>query len=180
MPYPLPVDVARQDAFTNDYADPIWPFIRPERHLDILIVNDNSGDTADNYPNGTEIYHTYLNAQAAGLSRMPLIPDVQTFIGQNLHQRATFFGCNQTEGTVLIVYLPNSNYTYPSGTSTFKMAYSAEDTKGMIANRNQIASQGDDEGWPVCLACAIKHKDRGTARWPEGCEKCFQHYCYHE
>ncbi|KAK1073129.1 hypothetical protein LTR74_002095 [Friedmanniomyces endolithicus] len=80
--------------------NPIWPFIQPSRSVDVLIINDNSADTPDNFPNGTEIQQTYLNAQAAGLHKMPFIPDVSTFVSRGLNKRATFFGCNET-GTTL-------------------------------------------------------------------------------
>ncbi|TID23493.1 Lysophospholipase 2 [Venturia nashicola] len=54
--------------------NPIWPFIQPASRVQVLVVNDNSADTPDNYPNGTEILATYLRARELGLSRMPLIP----------------------------------------------------------------------------------------------------------
>ena len=105
----------------------------------MLIVNDNSADTTDNFPNGTEIRQTYLNAQADGLKKMPFIPPVSTFVSEGLNKRATFFGCNQP-GTMFIVYLPNVAYTFPSNQSTFKVEYTIPETDGMIANGVQIAT----------------------------------------
>nr|OQO31906.1 hypothetical protein B0A51_01101 [Rachicladosporium sp. CCFEE 5018] len=155
--------------------NPIWPFIQPARSIDVLIVNDNSADTSDNFPNGTEIRQTYLNAQAAGLKKMPYIPDVATFVSQGLNKRATFFGCNET-GTTFIVFLPNVNYTYPSNQPTSKLQYSVAETDGMIANGNAIATQNGAKGWSFCLACAVKNKD--TTKLPAGCNACFSKYCY--
>lgn len=156
---------------------PIWPFIQPARNVDVLIASDNSADTSDNFPNGTEVHQTYLNAQAAGLTKMPFIPDVSTFVAKGLNKRATFFGCNSTN-TVFIVYLPNVNYTFPSNQPTSKLQYSKAETDGMIKNGNQIATQNGDKNWPFCLACAVKHKD-GSAL-PSGCNACFQKYCYRQ
>lgn len=157
---------------------PIWPFIQPAHRVDVLIANDNSADTTDNFPNGTEIHQTYLNAKAAGLSKMPFIPDVDTFVSQGLNKRATFFGCGQP-GTVFIVYLPNVNYTYPSNQPTSKIEYTKAETDAMIANGVQIATQNGDSGWPKCLACAIKNVN-GAAPSQSGCKACFNKYCYRQ
>ncbi|EMC99122.1 hypothetical protein BAUCODRAFT_392388 [Baudoinia panamericana UAMH 10762] len=165
-----------EDGGASNQNNPIWPFIQPARTVDVLIVNDNSADTTNNYPNGTEIRQTYLNAQAAGLTKMPFIPTVDVFISQGLNTRATFFGCNET-GTTFIVFLPNVGYTYNSGQSTFKIEYTIPETDAMIANGNAIATQNGTAGWPFCLACAVKNKD--GASLPAGCNACFKKYCYY-
>ncbi|KAK0906207.1 hypothetical protein LTR02_006078 [Friedmanniomyces endolithicus] len=156
--------------------NPIWPFIQPARSVDVLIINDNSADTPDNFPNGTEIQQTYLNAQAAGLHKMPFIPDVSTFVSRGLNKHATFFGCNET-GTTFMVWLPNVAYTYPSGQSTAKLEYTVAETDAMIANGNAIATQNGTAGWPFCLGCAVKNRDGG--KLPAGCNACFEKYCYY-
>lgn len=159
--------------------DPIWPFIQPARSVDVLIVSDNSADTSDNYPNGTEIRQTYLNAQAASpqLTKMPYIPPVSTFVSEGLNKRATFFGCNEM-GTMFIVFLPNVPYTYDSGQSTEKLEYTIPETDAMIANGVQIANQNGTAGWSFCLGCAVKNKDSATSL-PQGCNACFEKYCYY-
>jgi lysophospholipase len=156
---------------------PIWPFIQPDRNVNVLIANDNSADTSDNFPNGTEIHQTYVRAQAVGLSKMPYIPDVATFVSEGLNKRATFFGCNET-GTMFIVYLPNVNYTFPSNEPTSKIQYSKAETDGMIANGVQIATQNGASNWPFCLACAIKNGD--GSKLPAKCNACFKQYCYYK
>lgn len=156
---------------------PIWPFIQPRRDVNVLIANDNSADTDDNFPNGTEIRQTYLRAQAVGLSKMPFIPDVDMFVSEGLNKRATFFGCNETD-TMFIVYLPNVNYTYPSNQPTIKIQYSKAETDAMIANGVQIGTQNDADNWPFCLACAIKNGD--GASLPKRCNACFKQYCYYK
>lgn len=157
----------------NPQNNPIWPFLH--RDVDVIIVNDNSADTVDNYPNGTEILNTYNAAVAAGLTRMPPIPSVDVFVSQHLNQKPTFFGCNTTD-TATIIYLPNYNYTYPSGQPTAKIQYFQNETAGMINNGVEIATYGGNEGWPLCLACGITAKSGDTL--PEGCAACLQEYCY--
>ena len=170
-------ELALSDGGEGGQNIPIWPMIQPERGVDVLIANDNSADSDDNFPTGTEIRQTYINAQAAGLSKMPFIPDVDTFVSEGLNKRATFFGCNET-GTMLVIYFPNVAYTYPSNQPTSKIQYSKEETDAMIANGVEIATQNGDENWPFCLACAIKNQD--ASNLPAGCDACFQEYCYYQ
>ena len=149
--------------------NPLFPLLQPARNVGVIIVNDNSADTSANFPDGSELHQTYLQAQLAGLTKMPAVPPTVT----NLHP--IFFGCN-TANTVTIVYLPNYNYTYPSGESTEKLQYSAAETQGMISNGNEVALQGGNAGWPQCLACAIAKKTGDTL--PAECTACFSTYCY--
>ncbi|KAK8202082.1 Lysophospholipase 1 [Zalaria obscura] len=154
--------------------NPIWPFLNADR-ADVLIVNDNSADTDDNFPNGTEIYTTYVQAQAVGLTKMPTIPPVSTFVSEGLNKRATFFGCDEADA-LTIVYLPNVNYTFTSNESTEKFQYSKAQTDAMVANGVLIADQNGDEEWPTCLGCAVLKKEAGEL--PSACTACFTKYCY--
>lgn len=181
--YPQSPKVARQPQLTlsdggqNGQNNPIWPFIQPERNVDVLIVNDNSADTDDNFPNGTEIRQTYQNAQRFGLTKMPFIPEVNTFVSQGLNKRAAFFGCDQPD-EMLIVYLPNVAYTFPSNQPTSKVQYTVSQTNRAIANGVRIATQNRNRQWPFCLACAIASKGGSGAALPRGCGACFDEYCF--
>ena len=157
----------------NYQGNPIWPFLH--RDVDVIIVNDNSADTPTNFPDGTEIYHTYLAASAAGLTKMPVIPPNTTFVAEHLNQKPTFFGCN-TPKTATIIYIPNFNYTYNSGTSTSKIQYFKNETEGIIANGVVTANYGGKGDWPLCLACGIMKKGGGAL--PTGCAACYKEYCY--
>ncbi|KAK5127855.1 hypothetical protein LTR85_004972 [Meristemomyces frigidus] len=169
-------ELAMADGGESGQNNPIWPLIQANRTIDVLIVNDNSADTTDNFPNGTEIQQTYIRAQAVGLTKMPYIPDVSIFVSKGLNKRATFFGCNET-GTTFIVYLPNVAYSYNSGQATSKLEYTKAETDAMIANGVQIATQNGTAGWPFCLGCAVKNGD--VSSLPAGCNACFEKYCYY-
>lgn len=158
-------------AFQNN---PIFPFLIPERNISAILVNDNSADL-NNYPNGSEILTTYVQSFNQGLTRMPFIPPVQTFLDQGLNTRATFFGCDD-DTKVTIVYLPNYTFSYASNTSTLQATYTANETSSIIANGVQIVSQGEKEGWGTCLACALVKKTGETL--PTECTACFEEYCY--
>jgi lysophospholipase len=157
--------------------NPIWPFLQPARGVDVMIVNDNSADTSNYFPNGSEILTTYVQSQNANLTRMPYIPSVDTFLSEGLNKRATFFGCNATD-KITIVYLPNVNITYQSNQSTLRPQYSVAETEGMIGNGVAVANQGGESGWATCLGCAIMMKT-GT-KLPAECQACFQKYCYYQ
>ena len=154
--------------------NPIFPLLQPSRGVDVIIVNDNSADS-NNFPNGSEILTTYVQSLNAGLTKMPFIPSVETFVSQGLNKRPTFFGCNDTT-KITIVYLPNVNYTFPSNEPTAKLQYSKDETEGMIANGVQIASMGGSSTWPTCLGCVFVQK-MGTVL-PSACQICFSTYCY--
>lgn len=154
--------------------NPIWPFIQDSRSVDVLIVSDNSADQ-DDWPNGTEILATYQQAQAQGLTKMPYIPPVATFVSEGLNKRATFFGCDDNS-TVTIVYLPNNDYSYASNTTTLTIQASETETNDVIANGNLIATQNGTAAWPTCLGCAIMKKTDTTL--PDECTACFSTYCY--
>lgn len=168
-------DLSLADGSFSNQNNPIWPFLQPERDVDVLLVNDNSGDSDDNFPDGSQLRQTYESAQAAGLTKMPFIPTTDVFTSQNLTKRAQFFGCDE-EDTLFVVWLPNVEYTFDSGQSTARLSYFVSDTDDMIENGNGIATQGGEEGWPFCLACAVKNADEDAL--PEGCGECFDKYCY--
>lgn len=157
--------------------NPIFPFLQPSRNISVILVNDNSADTSNNFPNGSEILTTYVQSKNAGLTRMPVIPSVDIFISKGLNTRATFFGCGDAS-KVTIVYLPNRQYSFNSGVSTGQLAYPKAETDAMIANGVVIATQGGDSEWGTCLGCAMMMKT-GQAL-PSACTACFAKYCYHE
>ena len=142
--------------------------------MDVLIVNDNSADTDDNWANGTEILHTYNMAKAAGLTRMPPIPSIDYFVSHNLTANAAFFGCHTSE-ILTIIWLPNAKFSYDSNVPTSNFDYAPNETMSMIKNGNMIATQGGDKDWPLCLACGITHKS--ATKMPDKCKVCLEKYC---
>ncbi|KAF5013293.1 hypothetical protein FDECE_688 [Fusarium decemcellulare] len=155
-------------------GNPIWPFLY-RSDVDVIIVNENSADTEDSYPNGTQIVNTYKAAVAAGLTRMPPIPPVETFVAKKLNQKPTFFGCHK-KNAATIIFIPNFNYTFESGQSTYKIQYYRNETVGMIDNGVEVGNYGGKDNWPLCLACGIMKKHGGQL--PEECVSCFKEYCF--
>ena len=176
-PYPNPFASQPSSLYLVDGGEtfqnnPIWPFLH--RQVDVLFVNDNSNDQ-DNFPNGDEIHQTYMQAQANGLTRMPLIPESAVFVAQGLNTKPTFFGCKD-DSVMSIIFLPNHQYTFNSGTSTFKLQYDPDDTDAMIRNGNAVATNNGDAAFGKCVGCVVMKKTGTTL--PEACQQCFTDYCY--
>ena len=177
---------------------PLNPVIQPMRHVDVIFAVDSSADTiapsAPNYPNGTALIATYERSEQPIMNRtsFPYIPGHDTFVALGLNNRPTFFGCNSsnvTEGDnipPLIVYLPNSPYSFESNTSTFaKLSYSLAERNAMIQNGYDVVTQANStrEGantWPTCVACAVLSRsfERNGETVPEACQQCFTDYCW--
>ncbi|OMP87987.1 Lysophospholipase 1 [Diplodia seriata] len=170
------------DGGLSNQNNPLWPLLhRGPDLIDVLIVNDNSADTDDNWPNGTEIRNTWTQAQAQlgeGKNRLPEIPTPDVFVAEGLNKRPVFFGCNATtsEELLTVVWLPNNNFTYASNVATLKLQYEPAETSDMIANGQEVATQGGDARWPACLACGIMVKSGESL--PEECDACLAEYCY--
>ena len=156
---------------------PLWPLIQPERKVDVVIANDNSQDTRDFFPNGTSLYNTYRRAETMGLTTMPLIPTPEFFVERGYSRQPTFFGCYDLS-KITIVYLPNSQYTFPSNRPDWIMKYSSEDVMGMLANGHQIATFGGSEVYKRCLGCVLLLKVTGGEGLPEFCDECMRTFCY--
>jgi lysophospholipase len=177
---------------------PLNPVIQPMRNVDVIFAVDSSADTiapsAPNWPNGTALVATFERAETNIMNKtsFPFIPGQDTFVALGLNNRPTFFGCNSSNVTSgdnippLIVYIPNSPYTFESNTSTFgKLDYSIEDRNAMILNGYNVATQANStrEGaseWPTCVACAVlsRSMERNGEQVPEACQKCMSTYCW--
>ncbi|KAK7740791.1 Lysophospholipase 1 [Cytospora paraplurivora] len=153
---------------------PVLPLLEPTRNVSVLIVNDNSSDDDEGFPDGISLVLAYEATQAGRLAgRFPTVPAAGDF---NTSQ-AQFFGCDEADA-VTVIYLPNSDWTYASNTETLQLTYTSDETDAMIWNGNQIAAQGGDESWGACLACGIMLKEVGEADLPSQCASCLTEYCW--
>lgn len=157
-------------------GNPIWPHLH--RQVDVLFANDNSGEL-NGYTDGTALRNTYLQAQIRGLTRMPFVPDNNTFVRRGYNARPTFFGCDDRDAqgrpTMIIIFLPNAHYVFPSNTDTYKLAYTLAELHGMLLNGQAVATYNGKQGFATCVACAIM-KNTG-AQLPATCAECFEEYC---
>ncbi|KAK4540881.1 hypothetical protein LTR36_008823 [Oleoguttula mirabilis] len=169
-------DLYLADGGASFQIQPIWPLIQPLRNVSVLIVGDCYGNTSSYYPGNISISYTYAQAQANNLVKMPFIPTSAVFIAQNLTSRTQFFGCDEPD-TVTIVWLPLVPYIKTaSNVDWYDLQVSEDDIASVITNGNLVATQGNDEEWPLCLACAFMKKTGPIL--PSGCVACFTKYCY--
>ncbi|KAJ0340844.1 hypothetical protein COL922a_002969 [Colletotrichum nupharicola] len=164
-------------------TNPIRPLIIPERQVDLVIVFEASSDSLMyNWVNGTNLVNSAQSA-AQGNIPFPKVPDVNTLITMNMTRQPTFFGCNDTAPTPLVLYLPNSpwsgyiNYTYT------KSSFTDNEFDLTVDNAFQLATYGNgtiDAAWPACLACATIRGSlaRLGLALPQQCQDCFAKHCW--
>ncbi|KAM0260061.1 hypothetical protein ACHAQJ_002985 [Trichoderma viride] len=168
---------------------PLHPLLLAERQVDVIFAVDGSADTETLWPNGTAMVATFNRSEAkvsANDSNFPDVPDQNTFVNLGLNNRPTFFGCSNGSNTPsgpLIVYLPNSPYTFHSNVSTFDLKYSDEERNQIIQNGYNTATRGNgtvDSNWPACVGCAILARSlvRTKTSIPAKCADCFARYCW--
>jgi lysophospholipase len=171
---------------------PLNPLIQPYRDVDVIFAIDASADTTHHWPNGTSLVATYERSlpgtRLSNGTGFPSIPDQNTFVNLGLNTRPTFFGCdasNITEAhTVpLIVYLPNSPYTYNSNISTFQLSTNDTQRDEIILNGYNVATMGNStigSDWAMCAGCAILKRSFGRTGTsvPHACAKCYDKYCW--
>ncbi|KAH8698062.1 lysophospholipase Plb3 [Phaeosphaeriaceae sp. PMI808] len=170
---------------------PLHPLLQPLRKVDVIFAVDGSADTAAPgayWPNGTALVATYQRSLLKTGHKVPFppIPDQNTFVNLGLNSRPTFFGCdtkNLTESSPLIVYIPNSPYTYNANISTFQLETNNTERNSIIQNGYNVATRGNgtlDKDWLSCIGCAILSRsfDRNGVTTPTLCGQCFQRYCW--
>ena len=170
---------------------PLISLIQKKRDLDVIFALDNSADTAESWPNGTSLvaaYQRQFSEQGKNIS-FPYVPSTETFVSSGLNKRPTFFGCDARNLTdlayipPLIVYLPNSDFSFASNTSTLQLQYSEEERLALIQNGFEAATRGNftgDSDFLGCIACAVirRKQQSSDAELPAECDACFTNYCW--
>ncbi|KAM0084035.1 hypothetical protein ACKRZS_003756 [Fusarium odoratissimum] len=163
-------------------SNPLRPLIIPDRKLDLIIVYEASSDAPNSWVNGTNLINTALTASQGNIP-FPKIPDVNTIVAQNLSFQPTFFGCNASSSTPLLLWLPNAPWTGYTNYSYAQTQFTTNQVDIALENAFQVATYGNgsvDENWPACLACAaIKGSLRRLdIEMPKQCEQCFERHCW--
>lgn len=163
---------------------PLRPLLIPERKLDFIIAYDASEDSEYLWVNGTNFLNTAKTAKQAGIP-FPRVPaSARTMVNLNITRNPTFFGCNYTEGP-LVLYLPQApwsgyvNYTY------MQSAFSDTQFDLVMENQFNMATWGNGtvaggQTWPTCLACGVIKRSltRVNMTLPDVCKQCFSQHCW--
>ncbi|EGF99285.1 uncharacterized protein MELLADRAFT_94783 [Melampsora larici-populina 98AG31] len=125
---------------------PLWPLVIPSRKMDVVFAVDARSDgrqagslTGTGYSNGTSIYNAYLKSQLPEYSAYPFpkVPDpALEFTEKGLHQRPSFFGCNET--SPLIIYFPNYYAASPTDVATVKATYTYKTYPSLSIHRKAL------------------------------------------
>jgi len=181
--------LALVDGGENLQNIPLHPLTLSQRNVDVILAIDSSADTLTSWPNGTALVATQQQS-ATGLSTnntvFPPVPDQSTFVNMGLNRRPTFFGCETTNLSnpgPLVVYLPNTPYSFYSNVSTFDLEYTTEERDKIIQNGYNIVTMGNssvDSQWPACLACAVLFRSfsRTQTSPPPECNDCYRRFCW--
>lgn len=168
---------------------PFHPLLQSNRKVDIIFAIDSSADTKMRWPNGTSMVATYErnsnHSEIADGTAFPSIPDQNTFVNLGLNSRPTFFGCDPTNSTgensaPLVVYIPNSPYTYMSNITTFTLELNNTERNDLVRNGYSVATSGNSTDWGICVGCAIISRSlhRTNTSVPRACADCFHQYCW--
>ncbi|GKZ23625.1 hypothetical protein AbraIFM66951_009902 [Aspergillus brasiliensis] len=168
---------------------PLWGLIQPARNTDFLIAWDDSQD-ADPYSwnNGTNLYNTYLAANATGLP-FPIIPPPRTMMNLNYTLHPGFFGCDANLTTTgddrapIVLYMANAPYSAYTNFSFWQTATSREQMGEVFVNSFDIVTQANgswDGEWAECVGCAAVERSlkRVGMERSRQCERCFERYCW--
>tara|TARA_R110002060_G_scaffold14674_4_gene20585 strand:+ start:172 stop:1839 length:1668 start_codon:yes stop_codon:yes gene_type:complete len=163
------------DGGESGQINPIFPMLLPQRNISVIIVSDNT-DGNNNYPSGKEMHATYLAAQAAGLTKMPFVPEASVLLAANKTSGPIFFGCGD-KSKATVVWMPNYSATAAGGNvDTSRMQYDAAASQQVITNGAAVMSQNNSKAWATCLGCAIMSDTSSTL--PSACTACFDQYCW--
>lgn len=180
------------DGGTDGQNIPLVPLLQKDRNLDVIFTFDNTENRINYWPNGSSLIATY-NRQFYSIGQNIAFPKVpsssEEFVSHGLTKKPAFFGCSSSElqnlGHVppLIVYVPNTEHSYLSNTSTYKLSYDDDEKYPMIQNGFETASRNnltDDSNWQTCVGCAVirRAQERQGALQSNECKKCFSKYCY--
>ncbi|KLO18750.1 hypothetical protein SCHPADRAFT_819403 [Schizopora paradoxa] len=187
------------DAGDDGQVIPLQPLLVEARNVDVIIAIDATNDI-DDFAFGSSLIATQNRTSSffSSAYSFPSVPmNISTFQAQNLSSRPTFFGCNESAPTPLLIYIANGapppGESAITNTTSGQATYAPVDVQAMLDQTFTIATQGrpapstdanasatSDPEWPACLACAVVDRVRaglGTER-SGVCADCFSRYCW--
>lgn len=168
---------------------PLWGQIQPARKSSFIIAWDDDNDALPyGWNNGTNLYHTYLQANATGIP-FHIVPPASTFINLNYTKTPVFFGCDRNLTTTgdsrapTVLYLANAPYSAYMNYSADQGVMIPQQMNDIFVNGFNLLTQGNrtlDKEWPICLGCAAIERslEKAGLETPDQCKDCFDRYCW--
>jgi lysophospholipase len=178
-PDPNDTQLTLVDAGETNQNLPLLPLIVPARKVDAIIALDASNDV-NAWPNGAALYTTYTEYENNTEFMMPAVPSPNGFINGGFNTRPTFFGCNDTQGP-LVVYIPNYPYSALTNITTMTLQQATNLTDDQLrSSLKTVTLNGTVGAWPTCLACALTDRanNYSSASRSANCAKCFDAFCW--
>ena len=193
FPNPFPSigskDLTFSDGSEGGQSIPLWPLIQTARESSFIVAWDSDSDQPPyGWNNGTNLYDTYIQAEADGIP-FPIVPPPLTFIHNKYTTKPVFFGCDAKLTTTkstqspIVMYMANSPYTAYTNYSFFQMQTTFSQIDDIFENGFNQLTQGNgtlDKEWPACLGCAVIDRSLekvGMTRTKQ-CESCLEKYCW--
>ncbi|KZF25785.1 hypothetical protein L228DRAFT_266236 [Xylona heveae TC161] len=194
LPSSSPFVQQEQDLLVVDGSEsgqtiPLWGQIQPARSPNFIIAWDSSEDAMPyNWDNGTNLYNTYLAANASGIP-FPIVPPATTMINKNYTLHPVFFGCNANLTTTkslnspIVLYLASAPYTAYTNFSYSQSSESRQQVEEILVNSFNLFTQANgtlDSNWASCIGCAAIDRSLtkvGLNRTAQ-CSQCFSRYCW--
>ena len=177
------------DGSESGQADPLWGQIQPARGSNFIINwDDNADQLPYNWNNGTNVYDTYIAAQAESIP-FPIIPTSNTFNNRGYNLRPVFFGCDpiltttKSADSPILLYFGNAPYSAYTNYSYAQAATTPSQMSDILLNSFNEVTQGNGTlaaDWPICLGCAAIDRSLprvGMQRTAQ-CEACMAKYCW--
>ncbi|KAF7353799.1 Lysophospholipase [Mycena venus] len=150
---------------------PLQPLLVKARGIQAIIALDVSGDTEDNFADGSAII---VEAK------------------RNLTTQPTFFGCDEDQDVPMLLYFangaPSPGRPPITNASTSQLSFPdlglvqiILDQAGEIVSRGRPQNGEARDGlFPVCVACALADRERSRLglKRDHQCDVCFDRYCY--
>jgi lysophospholipase len=162
---------------------PLWPIIQPVRHVDFVIANDAGGtDLSNGWMNGSSLIDTAAYCAANNVS-FPKVPDQATFINYGFTIYPTFFGCNDSVDTPLVLYAADAPWSAFTNETFLQSNYDTLQLETIFNNTFDLYTFGNntvDTEWSGCLACAVtlRSMQRMGMEIPAFCNACWDRHCW--
>lgn len=180
-------DLKLVDGSESGQALPFWGLLH--RGLDFIIAwDDNSDAPPYNWNNGTNLYDTFVQANASGLP-FPIVPPANTFVNKNYTVKPVFFGCEANLTTTndtrspIVLYAANTPYSAYTNFSYVQSSTTLQQMHEIFVNSFNILTQGNgtlDDDFITCLGCAAI--DRSLAKVgmnrTNQCSSCLAQHCW--
>lgn len=165
---------------------PMRTLLIPERNLEAIFIMDSSSDK-ENYTNGTKL-ETILNiSKQYGVDYLQSDADLfENFQPTEPKVLGCYLGNTQGDKKPpVLIYMANTDHSFSSNTSTFKVTYNDIELNNMLQSAEMIFTGDENKYYEKCLPCFLLKRriDREVTTFEQEtlehdfCLKCYENFC---